>query len=112
MAVNVHAHNVTRCWIPVSWRTARQVGGGEDGSVRSVASRTGRYRFMASRSESRPPWKQQNPKQDSTALTPAQKAEARARARAAGRTYPNLVDNMAVARKRTSRKAEGGKDEG
>jgi len=67
---------------------------------------------MVSRSESRPPWKQKNPKQDSKPLTPAQKAEARARARTAGRTYPNLVDNMAVARKGKHTKAEGGKNEG
>jgi len=33
-------------------------------------------------------------------LTPQKKAAAKARAKAAGRTYPNLVDNMAMARKR------------
>ena len=32
-------------------------------------------------------------------MTGAQKAEARSRAQAAGRPYPNIVDNMAVARK-------------
>jgi len=32
-------------------------------------------------------------------LTPAQKSAAKARAKAAGRPYPNLVDNAAVARK-------------
>ena len=33
------------------------------------------------------------------ALTPAQIEEARSRAAAAGRRYPNLVDNMYVAKK-------------
>ena len=33
------------------------------------------------------------------ALTPSQKAQAKKRAAAAGRPYPNLVDNMAVKRK-------------
>lgn len=31
-------------------------------------------------------------------LTPEQKAKAKARAKAAGRPYPNLVDNAAAAR--------------
>jgi hypothetical protein len=49
-----------------------------------------------------PPWKRKNPVKPGarSTLTPAQKAEARARAEAAGRRYPNLVDNMAVARKK------------
>ena len=55
---------------------------------------------MVSRSDSRPPWKRKNPKQRSKPLSPKQRSEARARARAAGRKYPNLVDNMAVARNR------------
>jgi hypothetical protein len=33
------------------------------------------------------------------ALTPEQKAKAKAEAKKAGRKYPNLVDNMNVARK-------------
>jgi hypothetical protein len=43
-------------------------------------------------------WDKKNPKQTSTKLTSAQKAAAKARAKAAGRKYPNLVDNAAVAR--------------
>lgn len=31
-------------------------------------------------------------------LTPEQKARAKARAKAAGRPYPNMIDNMAVSR--------------
>ena len=45
-------------------------------------------------------WDKPNPKMKSQALTPAQKARAKARAKAAGRKYPNLVDNMAVAKKK------------
>lgn len=48
----------------------------------------------------KPFWKTTNPKKTSTPLTPEQKAEARARAKAAGRPYPNLIDNAAVARKK------------
>jgi hypothetical protein len=43
-------------------------------------------------------WDKPNPKKKSTPLTPAQKAKAKARARAAGRPYPNLVDNAAAKR--------------
>lgn len=45
------------------------------------------------------PWDRENPKGDQHQhLGPKEKAEARARAKKAGRPYPNLVDNMAVAR--------------
>ena len=43
-------------------------------------------------------WDKKNPKKTSSKLTPAQKSAAKARAKAAGRPYPNLVDNAAVAR--------------
>ena len=39
-----------------------------------------------------------NPKKTSKKLTPAQKSAARARAKKAGRPYPNLIDNAAVAK--------------
>ena len=45
-------------------------------------------------------WDKPNPKKKSSKLTPAKKAAAKARAKAAGRPYPNLIDNMAVARKK------------
>lgn len=45
-------------------------------------------------------WDKKNPKGTSTKLSPAQKAAAKRRAKAAGRPYPNLVDNAAVARKK------------
>lgn len=45
-------------------------------------------------------WDKPNPKKRSTPLTSAQKAAAKKRAAAAGRPYPNLVDNAAVRRKK------------
>jgi hypothetical protein len=45
-------------------------------------------------------WDKKNPKKTSFKLTPAQKTAAKARAKAAGRPYPNLVDNAAAARKK------------
>lgn len=44
-------------------------------------------------------WDTINPKKKSEKLSPTEKSEAKARAKKAGRTYPNLVDNAAVARK-------------
>jgi hypothetical protein len=44
-------------------------------------------------------WDKPNPKSKSKKLSPAQKSAAKARAKAAGRPYPNLVDNAAVAKK-------------
>ena len=42
-------------------------------------------------------WDQPNPnKGDGGKMSSAQKAEAKRRAKAAGRPYPNLVDNMAA----------------
>ena len=45
-------------------------------------------------------WDKPNPNKKSTPLTPAQKTAAKARAKKAGRPYPNLVDNMAASRKK------------
>ena len=45
-------------------------------------------------------WDKKNPKKKSTTLTAKQKAAAKARAKAAGRPWPNLVDNAAVSRKK------------
>jgi hypothetical protein len=47
----------------------------------------------------KPFWETKNPKKKSTKLTPAQKTAAKKRAKAAGRPYPNLIDNAAAARK-------------
>jgi hypothetical protein len=48
-----------------------------------------------------PPWqrKRHPPVAAKTTLSPAHLAWARARARRAGRRYPNLVDNMAAVRR-------------
>jgi hypothetical protein len=43
-------------------------------------------------------WDKKNPKKTSKKLTPSQKTAAKARAKKAGRPYPNLVDNAAVSR--------------
>ena len=55
----------------------------------------------------RSPWKRQNPRKRAGKaakhLSPAQKSAAKARARRAGRRYPNLVDNMRMAAKKTSK---------
>jgi len=50
----------------------------------------------------KPVWEKQRPKSlgKSKPLTPAQKTAAKKRAKAAGRPYPNLVDNAAVAKKK------------
>ena len=45
-------------------------------------------------------WDTPNPKKKSTKLSPKKKAAAKARATAAGRPYPNLIDNMAASRKK------------
>ncbi len=45
-------------------------------------------------------WDKPNPKKKSKALTPAQKAMAKAAAKKAGRPYPNLIDNMRISKKR------------
>jgi hypothetical protein len=45
-------------------------------------------------------WETKNPKNKSVSLTPTQKKSAMAKAKKAGRPYPNLVDNMSAARKK------------
>lgn len=49
---------------------------------------------------SKPVWDKARPKSigKSKPLTPAQKSKAKAMAKKAGRSYPNLVDNMRAAR--------------
>jgi len=48
----------------------------------------------------KPFWDKANPKKQSKKLSPAQKSAAKARAKKAGRPYPNLVDNAAASRKK------------
>jgi hypothetical protein len=45
-------------------------------------------------------WDKKNPKKTSKKLTSSQKSAAKARAKAAGRPYPNLIDNAAVSKKK------------
>ena len=45
-------------------------------------------------------WDKPDPKKSSKKLSSSQKSAAKARAKAAGRPYPNLVDNAAAARKK------------
>jgi hypothetical protein len=44
-------------------------------------------------------WDKPNPAKKHTRLSPAKKAAAKAAAKSAGRPYPNLIDNMRMARK-------------
>ena len=46
----------------------------------------------------KPVWEKKNPKKTSTPLTSAKKSSAKKMAAAAGRPYPNLVDNMRAAK--------------
>lgn len=46
----------------------------------------------------KPFWEKQPPKGKGGKLNPSQKAKAKASAKAAGRPYPNLVDNAKAAR--------------
>lgn len=48
----------------------------------------------------KPFWKTKDPTKQDKKLSPAQKTAAKARAKKAGRPYPNLIDNAAVARKK------------
>jgi hypothetical protein len=52
-----------------------------------------------------PPWERKAPpkKGPPAKLTEAEKRRARARAEAAGRRYPNLVDNLAILKERTAK---------
>jgi len=55
-----------------------------------------RKKLMATKKEV---WDTPDPSKKDKKLTPEQKSEAKARAKKAGRPYPNLVDNMAVSKK-------------
>lgn len=60
--------------------------------------------MSAKKKTNKAPWKKAPPqKSKHTKLTPKSKAKAKKAAKKAGRTYPNLVDNMNAARKQRSR---------
>jgi hypothetical protein len=48
----------------------------------------------------KPVWDLPNPKAKSKKLSTKKKASAKAMAKAAGRPYPNLIDNMRAAKKK------------
>ena len=48
---------------------------------------------------SKPIWDKPNPKKESSPLSDKAKAFAKAKAKSAGRPYPNLVDNIQAKRK-------------
>jgi hypothetical protein len=48
-------------------------------------------------------WDKKDPTKKDKKLTPKEKASAKARAKAAGRPYPNLVDNMNASKKKNSK---------
>lgn len=50
--------------------------------------------------EKKPVWDQPNPKSKSKKLSTKQKSSAKAMAKAAGRPYPNLIDNMRASKKK------------
>ena len=45
-------------------------------------------------------WNTPDPKSKPKALTPKEETSAKAKAKAAGRPYPNLIDNMNAAKKK------------
>jgi hypothetical protein len=51
-------------------------------------------------------WDKPDPTKKDKKLSPKQKSSAKAKAKAAGRPYPNLVDNMNAAKKNKSTKAK------
>jgi hypothetical protein len=66
--------------------------------ARRFASILGGWKLIFA--ETKAPWEKEAPKKaGKKKLTPALKTKAKARAKKAGRPYPNLVDNMAVAKK-------------
>ncbi len=66
---------------------------------RKPAAKKAAKKNAAKKKDQAEPWDQANPKPagEHTHLTPQAKATAKRRAKAAGRPYPNLVDNMRAA---------------
>jgi hypothetical protein len=56
----------------------------------------------------KPVWEKPNPNKESDPLSKKRKASAKARARAANRPYPNLIDNMAVAKAKSKKRKKNG----
>lgn len=85
------------------WVTDKETGqehrvkGRVPGGMRKGRSR--RFQeWIHAKEETMEVWDKPNPVKKSEKLSPAQKAKAKARAKAAGRPYPNMVDNIWAAR--------------
>jgi hypothetical protein len=64
--------------------------------------------FKELRTEAKQVWDKPNPVKNHSKLSPEDKARARARAKAAGRPYPNMVDNIWAARNEETEIDEAG----
>ena len=62
--------------------------------------------FFQIRAEAKEVWDKPNPVKHHSKLSPENKARARARAKAAGRPYPNMVDNIWAARHEAANPAQ------
>ncbi|MEA5125840.1 DNA-binding protein [Xanthomonas floridensis] len=93
-------------------RPAKKTTTRKTATRRPAASKSASTRSTANNSAGKAsvPWNTPNPKRTSRkrSLSPAQTTQAKQRAKAAGRPYPNLVDNMAVARKGNAAKKTSG----
>lgn len=67
-------------------------------AAKGAAAKKAKAKVKAS-DDKAPPWDQENPKGEGehTTLTPKAEAAAKRRAKATGRPYPNLVDNLHAA---------------
>jgi hypothetical protein len=65
-----------------------------------------KHKTSKRKSTNKAPWDQPAPKRSShTRLTPAEKRSAKKSAQKAGRPYPNLVDNMRVAKSKKKKRS-------
>ena len=70
-------------------------------AIKDIALNTKNRNLIKEGKNSSPPWGKSNPNKKHHHLTPAQKANAKRRAKAAGRPWPNWVDNVAAAHEET-----------
>ncbi len=70
-------------------------------AIKDIALNTKNRNLIKEGKNSSPPWGKSNPNKKHHHLTPAQKVNAKRRAKAAGRPWPNWVDNVAAAHEET-----------
>ena len=70
-------------------------------AIKDIALNTKNRNLIKEGKNSSPPWGKSNPNKNHHHLTPAQKVNAKRRAKAAGRPWPNWVDNVAAAHEET-----------